>query len=37
MFKNKCLGKKFRDGITIEGALMKSDWKGKVWRIRRSD
>lgn len=37
MFKNKCLGKKFSDGITIEGVVMKSDWKGKVWRIRRSD
>ena len=29
MFKNKCLGKKFSDGITIEGVVMKSDWKGK--------
>ena len=37
MFKNKCLRKKFRDGIMIEGVVMKSNWKGKAWRIRRSD
>ena len=28
MIRSKCLAKKFKDGVTIDGVLMKPDWRG---------